>query len=68
MGEPPDGLPRCRLLTGKDDATFCNRVNEALKIGYELYGPGEVMMVFWLLIKGVNVEQWEKRALESAGK
>ena len=29
---------------------------------------GEVMMVFWLLIKGVNVEQWEKRVLESAGK
>ena len=29
---------------------------------------GEVMMVSWLLIKGVNVEQWEKRALESAGK
>ena len=29
---------------------------------------GEVMMVFWLLIKGVNVEQWEKRALESARK
>lgn len=24
---------------------------------------GEVMMVFWLLIKGVNVEQWEKRVL-----
>jgi hypothetical protein len=29
---------------------------------------GEVMMVFWLLIKGVNVEQWEKRTLESVGK
>ena len=29
---------------------------------------GEVLMVFWLLIKGVNVEQWEKRALESAGR
>ena len=29
---------------------------------------GEVMMVSWLLIKGVNVEQWEKRALESDGK
>ena len=29
---------------------------------------GEVLMVFWLLIKGVNVEQWEKRALESAEK
>jgi hypothetical protein len=37
--EPPGGLPRYRLLTGKDDATFCNRVSEALKIGYELYGP-----------------------------
>ena len=29
---------------------------------------GEVLMVFWLLIKGVNVEQWEKRVLESAGR
>ena len=29
---------------------------------------GEVLMVFWLLIKGVNVEQWEKRALDSARK
>lgn len=29
---------------------------------------GEVMMVFWLLIKGVNVGQWEKRVLESAPK
>ena len=27
---------------------------------------GEVLLVLWLLIKGVNVEQWEKRALESA--
>ncbi len=29
---------------------------------------GEVMMVSWLLIKGINIEQWEKRALESAEK
>lgn len=29
---------------------------------------GEVLMVFWLLIKGVNIEQWEKRALEPAEK
>lgn len=32
---------------------------------------GEILMVLWLLIKGVNIEQWEKwekRALESAGK
>jgi hypothetical protein len=27
---------------------------------------GEILIAFWLLIKGVNVEQWEKRALESA--
>ncbi|ULU23855.1 DUF1737 domain-containing protein [Dyella terrae] len=35
---PPDGLPRYRLLTGKDDASFCHRVSEALALGYELYG------------------------------
>ncbi len=27
---------------------------------------GELALTFWLLIKGVNVEQWKKRALESA--
>jgi len=27
---------------------------------------GEVTMLLWLLIKGVNVEQWEKRVLDSA--
>jgi hypothetical protein len=26
---------------------------------------GEVALLLWLLIKGVNVKQWEKRALES---
>jgi hypothetical protein len=35
---PPDGLPRYRLLTGKDDASFCKRVSEALALGYILYG------------------------------
>lgn len=29
-------------------------------------GWGELVFLLWLLIKGVNVEQWEKRALESA--
>lgn len=28
---------------------------------------GELVLLLWLLIKGVNVKQWEKRALESAG-
>jgi hypothetical protein len=27
---------------------------------------GELLLPLWLLIKGVNVEQWEKRTLESA--
>jgi ABC-type multidrug transport system permease subunit len=27
---------------------------------------GEMALALWLLFKGVNVEQWEKRALESA--
>ena len=27
---------------------------------------GEVLFILWLLIKGVNTEKWEKRALESA--
>ncbi|MGW5450767.1 DUF1737 domain-containing protein [Nocardia sp. NPDC003979] len=31
-------LPRYRLLTGPDDATFCQRVSDALDMGYELYG------------------------------
>jgi hypothetical protein len=35
---PPEGLPRYRLLTGTDDASFCHRVSEALAMGYELYG------------------------------
>jgi len=36
--EPPDGLPRYRLLTGMDDAAFCHRVSDALALGYQLYG------------------------------
>ncbi|RDV44400.1 DUF1737 domain-containing protein [Leifsonia sp. ku-ls] len=31
-------LPRYRLLTGVDDSAFCERVSEALELGYELHG------------------------------
>ena len=34
----PNGLPRYRLLTGRDDEAFCLRVSEALSMGFELYG------------------------------
>ncbi|MEU7782616.1 MULTISPECIES: DUF1737 domain-containing protein [Amycolatopsis] len=36
--QPPNGLPRYRLLTGPDDAKFCHRVSEALELGYRLHG------------------------------
>ncbi len=39
---PPDGLPVYRLFTGQDDAAFCQRVSEALALGYELYGSPSV--------------------------
>ncbi|WP_088926372.1 DUF1737 domain-containing protein [Burkholderia multivorans] len=39
---PPDNLPRYRILTGKDDAAFCQRVSEALNLGYVLYGSPAV--------------------------
>jgi hypothetical protein len=35
---PPAGLPRYRLLTGKDATAFCQRVSEALTLGFQLYG------------------------------
>jgi hypothetical protein len=34
----PNDLPVYRLLTGPDDAAFCKRVSEALRLGYKLYG------------------------------
>ncbi|MFD3467871.1 DUF1737 domain-containing protein [Streptomyces sp. NPDC058682] len=40
MSTPPEGLPVYRVLTGRDDATFCQRVSEAIGLGYELHeGP-----------------------------
>ncbi|MFF7063728.1 DUF1737 domain-containing protein [Pseudomonas sp. NPDC008258] len=38
MTLPPDGLPIYRVLTGPDDASFCHRVSETLKLGYQLHG------------------------------
>ena len=38
MSKPPDDRPTYRLLTGKDDRAFCERVSEALAQGWRLYG------------------------------
>ncbi len=31
-----------RLITGKDDASFCKRISDLLKEGYQLYGSPSV--------------------------
>ncbi|MEU1707620.1 DUF1737 domain-containing protein [Streptomyces sp. NPDC005706] len=36
ISTPPDGLPIYRVWTGSDDAAFCQRVSEAIGLGYEL--------------------------------
>ena len=35
---------RYRLLTGPDDASFCERVSKALEEGYELYGSPAIAL------------------------
>ena len=48
-----------RLLLPNYGATIVATI-----IGFTLFG--ELLMPLWLLIKGVNVEKWKKRAFESA--
>jgi len=61
MSEPPEGLPLYRVLTGPDDAGFCNRVSEALALGYHLHGgpavtfDGERVIVAQALIWPVGL-------------
>ncbi|MBV1918561.1 MAG: DUF1737 domain-containing protein [Sphingomonadaceae bacterium] len=38
MSSPPDDGPIYRLLTGRDDRAFCDRVSQALEQGWRLYG------------------------------
>jgi hypothetical protein len=38
MFETPENRPIYRLLTGKDDRAFCERVSEALAQGWRLHG------------------------------
>ncbi len=36
--QTPDNCPIYRLLTGRDDRAFCERVSEALEQGWRLHG------------------------------
>jgi hypothetical protein len=38
----PEDRPIYRLLTGKDDRAFCDRVSEALAQGWRLYGSPSI--------------------------
>jgi hypothetical protein len=33
---------RYRLITGKDDSSFCERISQLLDEGYELYGSPSI--------------------------
>jgi hypothetical protein len=40
--QTPDDKPIYRLLTGKDDRAFCERVSDALEQGWQLYGSPSI--------------------------
>ena len=42
MHQTPEDRPIYRLLTGKDDRAFCERVSEALTQGWRLYGSPSI--------------------------
>lgn len=43
----PDGALPYRLLTGKDDKEFCERVSQALEAGWQLYGEPKMAYDWW---------------------
>lgn len=47
MSKPPEGSLPYRLLTGKDDREFCERVSKALEDGWALYGEPRMTYDWW---------------------
>ena len=39
---PPNDQPVYRLITGRDDSAFCQRISDLLAQGYELHGSPSV--------------------------
>ena len=40
--QTPEDRPTYRLLTGRDDRAFCERVSQALEQGWRLYGSPQM--------------------------
>lgn len=68
-GAPEPGRKTYRLLTGPDDAAFCERVGDALADGYELYGPpsiavgpdGQAVVAQAVVLPGTRVSDGGRR-------
>jgi hypothetical protein len=45
--KPPEGQLPYRLLTGRDDRAFCERVSQALDDGWQLYGEPRMTYDWW---------------------
>ena len=59
--DTPEGRPIYRLLTGKDDREFCERVSEALEQGWRLYGsPSLVWDEGRLNMKAAQAVVWHE--------
>lgn len=39
---PPNDQPVYRLITGRDDSAFCQRISDLLAQGYQLHGSPSV--------------------------
>ncbi len=39
---PPNDQPAYRLITGRDDSAFCQRISDLLAQGYELHGSPSI--------------------------
>jgi len=44
---PPAGALPYRLLTGRDDREFCEKVSKALEDGWQLYGEPRMTYDWW---------------------
>lgn len=59
--QTPEDKPIYRLLTGRDDRAFCDRVSEALAQGWRLYGsPSMVWDHEHLCIKAAQAVVWHE--------